>query len=1007
MNQGKSRASDHRPRSAGSSPAPQSPPPPKKEAATDRGPGGGGFPVVGLGASAGGLEAFEQFFTHMPGDSGLAFVLVSHLNPDHESLMTELLGRFTPMPVEEAADGMRMMANRVYVIPPNRYLSVDRGALRLSAPPELRGLRLPIDAFFRSLAEDQGDHAACVILSGNGTDGTLGLRAVHGAGGLSLVQDPADARFDGMPRSAVSTGLADLVLPVAQMPAHLLAYAQQVSAGKKRRRARVVAQVPAPLQKILLLVRQHTGHDFSLYKSSTIVRRLERRMVLQQIGEPEVYARYLEAHPQEIKLLFKDLLIGVTSFFRDPEAFEALKDRVIPQLLDQRPPHLPLRVWVPGCATGEEAYSLAMLFREYLEEHGQHRRVNLFATDIDEDAIAAARAGAYLQNIAADVSPERLQRFFVKEDAGYRIKQEVRESVVFAVQNVIKDAPFTRLDLLSCRNLLIYLGADLQNQLVPLFHYSLNPGGCLFLGASETTGGFTDLFSVQDPKWKLYHRRDVAAAIRPMKFSAITGIRAPFPLPSVPVVREDSIQVLARKILLEHLTPPAVLVNEKGDILYIHGRTGKYLEPAPGAGVMNILEMAREGCAFELRTALRQAVATQQDTTCRRLKVKANGGFAEVCFTVKPLRQPEGLRGTLLVVFDDPAAPPAKVSKSRGRQSPAPSQEKAALAEELHFVKADLQATIEELQSSNEELQSANEELQSTNEELQSTNEELDTSREEIQSVNEELLTVNAELQTKIENLFRAESDMKNLLDSTRVAMIFLDRRLCLRRFTPPAVRLVKLISTDVGRSLGDLVINLDYDQLLADAREVLDTLEPREREVRGREGLDTYQTWFLVQVIPYRTVDRVIDGVVIIGTDITRLKQAEEMATANAAAQAARQYAENIVDTVWEPLLVLDEDLRVVSANHSFYKFFQVPPGETAGRRIFELGQGQWDIPELRLLLEEILPEKTVMRDFRVEHDFPGIGPRNMRLNARRIEPQGAGPPLILLALEDISGKE
>jgi two-component system, chemotaxis family, CheB/CheR fusion protein len=962
---------------------------------------------VGLGASAGGLEAFEQFFTHMPGDSGLAFVLVSHLDPEHESLMTELLRRFTPMPVEEAGDGMRVIPNRVYVIPPNRYLFMDRGALRLSPPPVPRGLRLPIDAFFRSLAEDQGNHAACVILSGNGSDGTLGLRAVHGAGGLSLVQAPADARFDGMPRSAVSTGLADLVLPVAEMPAQLLAYARQIPFGKRSRRARVVAEVPAPLQKILFLVRQDTGHDFSLYKSSTILRRLERRMALHQIGEPEVYARYLEESPGEIKLLFKDLLIGVTSFFRDPEAFEALKAKVIPQLLDQQPPDQPVRVWVPGCATGEEAYSLAMLFREYGEEHGYHRRVNLFATDIDEEAIATARAGVYLQNIAADVSPERLERFFIKEGAVYRIKQEVRESVVFAVQNVIKDPPFTRLDLLSCRNLLIYLGTDLQDQLVPLFHYSLKPGGCLFLGTSETIGGFTDLFSIQDPKWKFYQRRESAVGIHPVRFSAITGIREPFPPPLVPVVRGAGIEVLARKILLEHLTPPAVLVNERGDVLYIHGRTGKYLEPSPGAGVMNILEMAREGYAFELAGALRQAVATQQDTACRRLKVKTDNGFAEFGFTIKPLRQPEGLLATLLVVFDEPPPPPAKAPKGRRRQPPAPSPEIAALAEELQFVKADLQAAIEELQANNEELQSANEELHSTNEELQSTNEELDTSREEIQSVNEELLTVNAELQTKMENLFRAESDMKNLLDSTRVAMIFLDRHLRLRRFTPAAVRLVKLIPTDVGRCLGDLALNLDYDQLLADAREVFNTLKPREREVRGREEPDRDPDWFQVRLIPYLTVDHVVEGVVIIGIDITRLKQAEELAAANAAAaMAARQYAENIVDTVREPLLVLDGDLRVVSANRSLYEFFHVPLGETIGRSIFALGQGQWDIPDLRRLLEEILPEKTVMLDFRVEHDFPGIGPRTMLLNARRIEPQGPGPAYILLALEDISGK-
>ena len=643
-------------------------------------------------------------------------------------------------------------------------------------------------------------------------------------------------------------------------------------------------------------------------------------MNLHAIHDPLVYARYLEENPLEIKKLFREFLIPVTSFFRDAEAFKVLQERIIPQLLKNRPERQPVRVWVPGCSSGEEAFSLAMAFREYLDEHPCECKITIFATDLDEEAIAVARTGLYPLNISADVSPERLQRCFVKEESGYRIKRDIREWVVFATQNVIKDAPFTRLDLLSCRNLLIYLESELQNKLLPLFHYCLKVGGVLFLGSSESIGQFTDLFTGLDRKWKFYQRRESAAAARRTDFTDITGIQKLFNPPPVQASREAGVAELAQKTLLTQVTPPSVLVNDKGDILYIHGRTGAFMEPAPGTASMNILDMAREGCAFELRSALHQAVTQHKDVQRRNLKIKAIGGFVDAHLTVKYLNGPEGLEGMLLVVFEEVVPrPPADTKPS---EAPGAGQDVAALAQELHLVKENLRATIEELQSANEELQSANEELQSTNEELQSTNEEVETSKEEVQSVNEELMTVNLEFQAKIDQLSRAEGDMKNLLDSTTIATIFLDRRLCLTRFSPAATKVINLIATDLGRPLSHLASNLAYDALVEDAQAVLDTLAPKELEVPTKAG-----DWLQVRIIPYRTIENVIDGVVITCNDITRVKAAEGKA------QAAQRYAENIVETVREPLLVLDQDLRVISANRAFYAFFQVPQQETAGR--------------------------------------------------------------------------
>ncbi len=947
------------------------------------------FPIVGMGASAGGLEAFEKFFTNMPADSGMAFVLVTHLDPGHTSMMTELVGRFTPMPVAEITDDMPVAANRLYVIPPNRHLAIDQGILKLSPLPDHRGLRLPIDIFFRSLAADHSERAVAIILSGSGSDGALGLQAIHGAGGLCLAQDPATAGYDGMPQSAINTGLVDLVLTPEQMPAQLLVYTKQFSSGKRIRAPLVGKADSIPLQKILSLLRQHTGHDFSLYKSSTILRRIERRMHLHDIRVHQVYGRYLEEHPEEIQKLFKEFLILVTNFFRDAEAFRVLKDKCVPQFLDRRPEHQPLRVWVPGCGTGEEAYSLAMVLQESLDEHRRADKINIFATDLDAESIAMARAGLYPLSIAMDVSSERLQRFFVKEESGYRIKKHIRESVVFAVHDLIKDPPFTRLDFLSCRNLLIYLESELQNKLLPLFHYSLNPGGVLFLGPAETIGQFTDLFTVLDRKWKLYQRRDAAVAKQHVNFAGITRIHQPFAPRPAPAVDKVSIAELAQRTLLNQLTPPSVLVNEKGDIIYIHGRTGAYLEPASGTARMNILEMAREGYASELRAALRQAATLKKDILRHHLKVKTNGGLADVHLTVKALSEPAGLEGLFLVAFEE-MTPPVK---SKIRRTSKSSQDAIAMEQELKLVKADLQATTEEFQAANEELKSANEELQSTNEELQSTNEEMETSKEEIQSINEELLTVNSELQVKVDQLFKAESDIQNLMNSTEIATIFLDLRLCLTRYTPAATMIFNLIPGDIGRPISHLAHNLKYKRLVEDAQAVIDTLVPKKLEVFTHD-----RNWFQVRTIPYRTRENLIDGVVITFTDISRARQAEEKA------QAAQHYAENVVDTVREPLLVLSHDLKVISANHSFYALFQVSPEATMGKCIFDLGDRQWDIPELRRLLEEILPNKTTLEEYRMEHDFPDIGSRTFLLNARKIIQDDNSPSLILLAMEDVT---
>lgn len=832
-------------------------------------------PIVGIGASAGGLESFEAFFTAMPPDSGLAFLLVPHLDPTHISIMPELIQKRTTMQVLQIMDGMRVEPNTVYVVPPNRSLSILNGTLQLMELSRPRGANLPIDVFLRALARDQGTNAVCIILSGTGSDGTLGVKAIKAESGMVMVQDEESAKYDGMPRSAIATGLADYVLPPGEMPGQLIRYLRHAVHKTTAKIPAEDGKIPDALRKICILLRTRTGHDFSLYKKNTILRRIERRMHVHQIDTVNDYVLYLQKSEVEVDILFKELLIGVTSFFRDAKAFEALREKILPELFRDKPDGYTLRVWIAGCSSGEEAYSVAILLQEVMEDQGRRMNVQIFGTDIDEQTVNSARAGIFPASIIDDVSEARLKRWFSKEDNQYRIKKSIREMVVFAVQSIIKDPPFTKLDLLCCRNLLIYLGPELQKRLIPIFHYSLKPDGILFLGSSEAIGQAHDLFTVLDKKWKIYRRKFLSAAPRQqLKFLP--------PVPAMPAsekvnqpetirkAEELSAFQLVETILKQVDAPPCVIIDEANSIIYLHGRTGRYLEPVIGKISVNILEMARPGLRTDLEAAIRGAAANKLECVRKGVAIEHNDGHIGIDLTVKPVLGHNALRGLMMVIFKELDISAKK--KRTGKQPKAPAKNVAVetLEQELRRTKENLQTTIEELQTANDELKSTNEELQSTNEELQSSNEELETSKEELQSLNEEAATVNAELQSRIDELSRTNDDMKNLLDSTQIAAIFLDLDLCVRRFTPKAVEIIPLVGTDAGRPINHFATALTDTDLAEYARDVLDNLGMKEKEVRSKDG-----SFYRMRIRPFRTVNNVIDGVVITLEDISALKEA------------------------------------------------------------------------------------------------------------------------------------
>ncbi len=759
------------------------------------------FPIVGIGASAGGLEAFEQFFNNMPPDSGMAFVLVQHLDPTHKSILADLIRSFTRMSVTEVKDGMKVEPNSVYVIPPNSDMAIMNGLLHLMYPSAPRGLRQPIDFFFRSLSEDRQERAICIVLSGSGTEGTQGLRDIKGQGGMVMVQDPSSAKYDSMPRSAIGTGLVDYVLPPAKMPEQLIAYVEHPFTKQPGKAPETEPDAPNSLQKILIMIRSKTGHDFSYYKQSTIVRRVERRMAIHEIGALSDYLRYLQAYSDEIHILFKEFLIGVTNFFRDKEAFDHLNKKVIPLVCkDKGDENNGVRVWVPGCSTGEEAYSLAMLFREHIEQTKTDVKVQIFATDIDNSAIETARAGLYPHGIIADVHEDRLRHFFSRQDGSYRVKKDVRDMVVFAVQNLITDPPFSKIDLISCRNLLIYMGSELQKRVLPIFHYSLAKGGFLFLGTAETVGEFSDLFAAVDRRWKIFRRKDTepVGAI-PME-AAMRGVAAA----NLPIAVEPrgprpflrfTNQDLAEQAMLDTYGASGVLINEKSDILYFHGQTDKCLGQPVGEAHFNALAMVREGLKLELANAVRKAIATKAEVREENVRITSKEDGL-INLIVNPILHPPSKRGLFMVIFEEVKPSPVEISPRpvSGADGGSSGNRIKELEHEVASTKEYLRTTIEELETSNEELKSTNEELQSANEELQSTNEELETSKEEQQSINEELITVNSEIQQKIDALSKANDDMNNLLAATQIGTVFLDTNLNIQRFTPQAKKIINLI---------------------------------------------------------------------------------------------------------------------------------------------------------------------------------------------------------------------
>ena len=814
-----------------------------------------------------------ELLGQIPEGRGLAFVIIQHLDPTQKGMMPELLQRMTHLKVMQAQDRIPVRPDNIYVIPPNKDMSVLHGVLHLFEPTAIRGLRLPIDFFFRSLAEDQKERSVGIILSGMGTDGTLGIKAIKEQEGMVMVQDPASAKFDSMPRSAIATGFADYIAPAKELSGKLIDLINTPGIHHAKGGEPVLeSSAVSALEKIVILLRSHTGQDFSMYKKGTLYRRIERRMGIHQIDKIAQYVRFLQENLQERELIFKELLIGVTNFFRDPPAWEQLKEQAIPAVIAGRSEGHFIRVWTPGCSTGEEAYSLAIVLKEALDSIKPKGNYNLqiFATDLDQDAIDTARQAVYPPNIAADVSPDRLKRFFVKvENGNYRVSKDVREMVIFATQNVIMDPPFTKLDILICRNLLIYLVPEIQKKVLSLFHYSLNPGGILFLGSAETIGSHIDLFSSLDVKWRIYRREDSLSRAEMVDFPS-SFFSFPSPLPqeeeaSRPVA---NLQTLADQLILKQLAPPSVLTNSKGDILYISGRTGKYLEPATGKANMNLFAMAREGLQYELSRAFQKAIKEKGEITLQGLKVGTNGGEQIVDLTVLAIEEPEALQGMFMVIFKDVAA--SSVKKSRNRSS-VPNADIIELDQENKRLRKELQNTREEMQTSQEELKATNEELQSTNEELQSTNEELTTSKEEMQSMNEELQTVNAEIQSKMEELTRSNNDMKNLLNSTDIAVMFLDKEFHLLRFTPHMTRIIKLIPGDVGRPITDIASDLIYPEMPDDIHEVLQTLVFREKQIATGDG-----RWFETRIMPYRTVDDKIDGVVITFADINKFKTLE-----------------------------------------------------------------------------------------------------------------------------------
>jgi len=828
------------------------------------------FSIVGIGASAGGLDALSTFLGNVPENSGLSFIIIQHMEKNRNSILVDLLQKDTNMKVVQADDNISAQPNFVYVIPPNKNMSIKDNVIHIFDYKETKTIHLPIDFFFSSLAEDKKEKSIGVILSGMGNDGTVGLREIKKKGGGVFIQEPSTAKFQGMPLSAIEEGLADVISTVKTMPPKIISYIdnkpQMVIDDKG-----IAQKRRGYFDNIISMLRAHTGHDFSSYKKNTIQRRIERCMGIHEIDDLAIYVRFLKDNPAELNLLFKEFLIGVTSFFREQAEWELLRDKVIPQLLDGRSTTDTIRVWISGCSTGEEAYSLAIVFKDVMDKLKPYKdfSVQIFATDLDNEAIDKAREGVFFDNIAKDMSFERLNKYFVKVNRGYQVVKEIRDMVIFAQQNMIKDPPFTKIDIMICRNLLIYLTPEIQKKLIPLFHYSINSGGFLFLGSAESVGNFTSLFKPLDLKSRVYQRLRPLIQRSPIEFP---NSFAPYkPEVNQPSDEVQNMQSLADKLILQNYSPAAILVNSKGDILYITGRTGKYIEPAAGKVNWNIFAMAREGLNYKLSDAFYKAVRNKKSVTCKNSLVLNEGGSLMVDFTINPITEPEALRGMVMIVFTDVVMPIESEKINTTSRIPASNKREEELESELLQTRQMWQVAGAEMQISQEEFKSSNEELQSCNEELQSTNEELTTTKEEVQSSNEELKTINFELQVKLDDLSLVTSDMKNLMNSTKIATLFLDNNLLVKHFTSQMTVVSRLILSDVGRPITDIASDLIYPELAEDVRDVRRTMVCVEKQVMSRNG-----SWFNARILPYHTLEDKIDGVIITFVDITKSKEIE-----------------------------------------------------------------------------------------------------------------------------------
>ena len=958
---------------------------------------GGTIPIVGLGASAGGIEALIEFFDAMPADSGVAFVVVLHLDPTKESQLASVLGLHTQMPVVEIEDGTGIRPDHVYVIAPNHDLTLDGDTLRLTESTQPRGRRHPVDVLFKSLAEQRRERTAAIILSGTGTNGTQGLKEIKAAGGLILVQDPAGARFDGMPRSAIGAGLADHVLAAGDMPGMLLRYFRHGYVAAPDSPESWAADKQPEIGQLLTLLRAHSGQDFRSYKLATLLRRINRRMSLKGLTDLGRYIELLRAEPDELRPLVRDLLINVTSFFRDAEAWATLNETVIAQLVADREEGASIRVWVPACSTGEEAYSIAMLLTECAEAAHKPFDLKVFASDLLEDNLNVARAGVYPGASVETLPSERTRRFFEKLDGSYQIRGALRDLVVFARQDVLREPPFSRMDLITCRNMLIYIEPEAQRRAIALFHFALREGGRLFLGSAETIGRADDLFDTVSKKWRIFRR--IGPTRHDMVRFPVLGGHPASDQAEVPFAHEPpSLRVTetARRVLLDRYAPASVLVDQKGRVVYFHGETGEFLKQPSGEPTRDLLAMARDGLVAKLRGAMHNAF-TENRSASFSAQVRRGDTLRLVLVTLSRLPAPQQASGMLLVTFEPettatvPVVPTVHKTESEG------AREASSLLEgELRSTRAELQSTIEQSESVNEEMKAANEEVTSMNEELQSTNEELETSKEELQSFNEELHSVNSQLQHKIGELDQTSNDLANLLSGTEVATIFLDTELRIKWFSPATKQLLELVTSDIGRPISHFARKFSDENLLTDCDTVLDKLASIEMEIRSDEG-----KWFIRRVLPYRTRDNRIAGLVITFTDITERRRATE------AIDEARIYAEAIVETGRQSLVVLDAQLQVQSANQAFYKLFDLARDRVVGQSLYELGAGEWNIPELRNVMEEVLPKDRQVQDFEFPFGAARSSKRCILLNARKLVRNGGRDDLILLAIEDITERK